>query len=811
MKANILLLICAYLISISVYAKPTGGSCEGHVFDLKSDGKIINYYPLQVLRDNTQVYAKESGSSVVGVLAFRERLTPLEISKSTNSGRVKVKKYDALPDAPALGWVDRHELLCAESPLQLDNGIERKAYINTAAQQKASSSEVPVYTSYEKDFVCKEDKCYLDSLGRFQVYYIVAEDLDNRRFLLSSEYNLTVGAPLIGWIDACDMIPWNTTLQMRPKENVDVLTAQPGILDGLDLSIHNCALNRQDKLIKIDEGIAITGGLSWYKLPYHLPILGIVNGEYQLVAPGRGLADIEGQQNLIEATDNLKSRFEHIDVFFLLDGTRSMQPYINEAKSFTERLVEDLQAHPDYAKAKFRFGFRVYRDSFAGNKGLGEYLALSNDCESTEANTPKQFKQALENVVDSSNNPREKDDAYPEAMFTGIQQALDDMEGCPTEHLKLLFVIGDHGDNAVNPPHSLLNSLNETFPLFTLFFIQTAGAGNSAGFSSINECFNASPIENFDEKEPKHAYQRFQRQACDILESVARHNGIKPQDYYNLYSLNSANVKQFSDRIQENIKKFSNVGKVQKSVTLLRAGHFVRSIVEAGMKEGDVPVVYWKMFEKEACKVLKDVCDQPSYQDVFYMHAPVSDKWQEEIWISDTQLDEWYHILHPLSKISAKKSFEEQKSDFISILKSEIQTLLSLNISDSNNPEKTLYQLLEDRNAVLPMRKQSPLLQYTFSQIRDMEGCEFLRLIQWAADISKLLDDVAGHPTNKFELEYKEYDKELCPGISQEGRNIKRLSHKNAGPFNKDSDKYSYRHDGILSGPIYIIPTNFLP
>ena len=163
-------------------------------------------------------------------------------------------------------------------------------------------------------------------------------------------------------------------------------------------------------------------------------------------------------------------------------------------------------------------------------------LTLSTQCNNTNDNSATAFQKALGTVKDSSDDPREKGDPFPEALFYGIEQALEDMEGCP-EHLKLLFVIGDHGDNTAHPSSSLLQSLNETFNLFAIFFIQTAGAGHEAGFISKDSCFNASPIANFQKGVPAHAYQRFQRQACQIFDALAKKRGGARDEYYNLHSL----------------------------------------------------------------------------------------------------------------------------------------------------------------------------------------------------------------------------------------------------------------------------------
>jgi hypothetical protein len=717
MKSVIIALVAvSYLLSFSVKALPNEGSCSSFEMRPASDNKTVVdlAYHIHVLRDGVPVYTEEDNDKVAATLPFGERLQILEISTNANEGRIKVQRFDDT-DNP-IGWIERYEVLCRIEPLKSNNGLERKAFIKTGNSGKELLEGVPSYKTYDKGDGCEEN-C-LGRLARFDFYYIVAEDTENERYLLASSPDLLKGRPLVGWVDSCDIIPWNTTLQARPDLDVDKLSVKPGILEETGLLGFACEDQREREVIK-EEGVEMHGGIRWYKLPYHLPILHKTSERYQFAVPGRGLDDIEGQIRLMEVTATTLERFKNIDVFFLIDGTRSMQPYIDEVKQFISVLVKNLEKSPEHSGAKFRFGFRVYRDSFAGNDGVGEGLDFSTNIKD-DKNSPSNFSKEMAKVRDSTGHPNEGGDLYPEALFKGMEQALKDMEGLP-DHFKLLFIIGDHGDNKATPDKNI--NLQVDFNLFTAFFIQT-GIGES--YEDAESCFNAGPESDagqgkvFDPKNSEHAFRRFQRQACDFLEELANKQGVPRQDYYQLYTLNSLDTRQFSRVIEDRVKDYSNIATAEKTIERLRSGQAIGEIIEANLEEGDVPVVYWRIFKEEACKELPDLCEKPpSFQDVFYAHGKVSQKWVEEIWISSDRLEQLLRLLEPLTQISTELTLTQQKENFIQLLRIQLRPFLGTNADDSSYSEKTLQEILEGKTD-LPIRERSPLMQYTIREIEKM-------------------------------------------------------------------------------------------
>ena len=433
------------------------GGCEEHTFPLLEDKKTINTtQPLRVLRQNAPVYSRARGNQIKTKLKFGEPLDALTLSNSSKRGRVEVNRIGA---ENSLGWMDRSDLLCRINPLQNDKDLDRKAFIKTQPRAiqidgkrvQAPKSIVPAYP-HDQSNTCHGGGC--KELSYFEKYFIYAES--NKRYLLAKDFSLLTPKPLIGWVDKDKVIPWNTTLQIRPHEDVRHISAFP----------EGSSTNR---------GVELTGGNIWYKFPQHLPLLEIVdNGRYYLVAvPGIGMRGITDAPEMVEKMNALEALFKRVDVFFLLDGTRSMEPSLNAAKKFVTEVMDTLANKPAYRKTHFRFGFRVYRDDYAGNRGIGEGLPFSGSCENKKhisQQNQEAFQRQIEQVYPFG---RSTDRTFEENLFIGLRQAVRDMANCP-DHLKMLFVIGDHGDNEAFVPRDLNQRITQTFTTLPVtFFVQT--------------------------------------------------------------------------------------------------------------------------------------------------------------------------------------------------------------------------------------------------------------------------------------------------------------------------------------------------
>jgi hypothetical protein len=778
------------LSSHFIHAEDGDGSCEGYKFPLQRDGKSINTsLPLRVLRDNVPVYYNERGSDKKTTLQFGEVLDALSISDSKTSGRIQICKSGCLPDEP-LGWMDRQDLLCKIHPLKNKEGLERKAFIKTPPQPEiVEQGRIRVKKTNVTAYSCYNDSCKTskNSLSRFEMYFIFAEK--QQRYLLSDKYNISQTPPLIGWVDKDKILMWNTSLQLRPKEAVDYIRAYPE------------QKNYRNRAVKINPRAAIdlAGGNTWYKFPLHVPLLEKPTDKgreyYHVSAPGIGMKgfDVENMNQQTELVEQLKQ----IDVFFLLDGTRSMQPSLDAAKNFSRKIVNDLSNKHDYRETHFRFGFRVYRDNFkgsrwAGDESIGEGLPLSGTCKAKANITKKnqkKFNYKISNVQESDERSNE-DSSYTENLFKGLRQAVKDMSNCPNR-VKILFVIGDHGDNKKSIPNSVYRRLTQTFTKSVrLFFIQTP---------------NEKPYNN----EYQTAYKRFQTQANSLLKKV--YPGMNYRD--NLKTLEQATgnqiIAQLQTMIVQQVSNFSPSSAINEIILKLRAGQSVKNIIEQGMREGDLPILYWQILEKDLCQAANKQCKDSVDHRVIDAYIPVSNKLVEEIWISSRELNNWKSVLRPLfNEANTRKRLNEQKRDFLRTLKEETQLILGYPEIAQASEVEILGDILKRING-LPVREHSPLMQYSKREILDMPQCEFHRLTKWIKDIFDLLTRLTANPTYKVAYSLDPYPESQCRGISDKGKNIQRLRLKPPKPLGP-SDEYRYDHS-FRKQTIYSIPKDFLP
>ena len=187
-------------------------------------------------------------------------------------------------------------------------------------------------------------------------------------------------------------------------------------------------------------------------------------------------------------------------------------------------------------------------------------------------------------------------------------------------------------------------------------------------------------------------------------------------------------------------------------------------------------------------------------------YIPTNAKVAEEVRLTAIQLDEWRAILRRLSDVKIRP-VEDQRLEFIRILRQEIQDILG-KPPVYTDEEQTLMELMK-RKMGLPMRNQSPLLQYSLKEIEEIPRCELRRLITWVSSMHQVLNNVRSAPTLKVSFTFKPYPPEQCPLATAKGKAIPELIFD---PPQKLGETEEYRYDRSFRGQvIYWLPTEFLP
>lgn len=764
------------LVSLLIHAKPTSGTCTNYFKPplLKADGQISTTLAVRVLRHAAPVYSEANNDTVKANLAFGDSLEPLKLSHQEPQPRIQVMKPDA---TQPLGWMDSSDLLCAFSPLINNKGIERKLFIKTPPSTEADPQSVTAYPSPSDNLCDPQQGIICKQLSRFELFFIFAEDPETRRYLLVDEFDITGYKPLIGWVDYDKGIHWNTVLGLRPQAN---LTAYPAI-DG--------------QIVATDEEppvIEIQGGKIWYdrsRIAERIPLLDLdpVAGYYHIAASGIGMPGFETLDTQVLET------MKQVDVFFLLDGTTSMGPYIQSATNAAKKIVNTLRNNTNFIETSFRFGFRVYRDVFADavrtdcQEGICEGLPLAAttchvDTTATYDNWVK-FDDQMSQVTETTTDQ----DDYPEQLFAGLERALQDMASCKNR-TKLLFVIGDHGDAQPQLPPQLRQQLQQ-FRKLIIFFIQTPATTNSVS----------------QPQQYQQAYHSFQNQALAIIKLLipAKFKGqtINRSDY-----LLSLNQTQLADKILNLVKFYSESAIVNEVAQQIRGGDSLENIINKWLAKGDMPVLYWQLLDQATCQQLGKQCQNAVDHRVIDAYIPIDAEVAEEVRLTAIQLDEWRAILRRLSDVKIRP-IEDQRLEFIKILRQEIQDILG-KPPVYTDEEQILMELMK-RKLGLPMRNHSPLLQYTLKEIEEIPRCELRRLITWVSSMHQVLNNVRSAPTLKVSFTPKFYPPQQCPLATAKGKAIPELIFN---PPQKLGETEEYRYDRSFRGQvIYWLPIEFLP
>ncbi|MCP4112240.1 MAG: VWA domain-containing protein [Desulfobacteraceae bacterium] len=787
---GVVILFFAVMFS-SAYAEPGDGSCTGYYFDLKSQGsnKIDSALPLRVINQNAKVYKSPGSSRISKKLDFGDTLQAVRISTSSTEGRIQVKR-PGTKDFEELGWMERNDLLCADRPLKTEEGLEKKIFIRTMGTSGKSPSSVPAYFSSSGT---KDN----NELSRFELYFIFSEDKQSNRYLLAQDYSLSHESPLMGWVNRESGILWNTTLALRPADHVRNTWIYPNLETAY----------KKDKKI----GWPVIGNYDsrWYTFKYHIPILDKIKYKekefYYISAPTvaveaktMGVSSSIGKDSSmfkkISILDDL-GNFKHVDVFFLVDGTKSMQPYINETRKAVRNIAKTLTEKQGWLGTTLRFGFRVYRDDYACDKGICEGLPFStSDCGASisKQNSWENFEKKFMEVTATEGT---FGDDYWEALCNGLRQALLDIQGC-LDHPKLLFVIGDCGDNeSKTVPKDIIDTMN-IFPRFVPVIIQTEDLSKSRNLK----------------KEYKNAYRYFEKQGYDILKNVLPKKVRNRKVNYKNNFLTLNNVAELRTQIKK-LEGFSSSAEIEELKSALEGGMALNEYIDKRMEKGDLPILYWKWVENLGDK-LGEQSTKRIYYKVTHGYIPISNEWVEEFWLKSKDLEKWLHILKNFRSLEGV-SGSDLRRRFVNTLVDGIQQFVGLPQWEDTN--ETPREYISKRKYLLPIRENSPLMQYTHKELmEDIPECEMWRLVNWCKSINSILSSVYAYPKHKASFMLKRDSSRTCLNMSRKGKNIhiikKRKKSMLAGEdfMGLGAEAYRYDHE-FHKYTIYWLPKNFLP
>lgn len=654
------------------------------------------------------------------------------------------------PSEPArpYGWILKKDLLCAKTPLVADDGPELLFYIKTTTAPRETPETIAVY---DHSFGGKK----IRELSRFDSYYIM-DDQDGR-YLLSKAYYIDDSTKLVGWVEKDKGFIWNSAFGLRPAEELE-----------------NEAVTAYAKVdTQRQYPIPILGGKHWYKIGLRIPALVEQNNVYKVILPlsGAGVCRYEGNQavcpqGLKTPVENGSDSLRHVDILFLLDGTKSMQKYIEAAKHAAQVIIDQVQKDPNFKALQFRFAFRVYRDQYAGVKELGEGLPFGrilgpdgglmpvDDCIQVHAKeNVAAFEKSLGQVQASSDDH----DDFTENLYGGLDQALTDLRISCKQNAKILFVIGDSGYDK----EAQSKKGRKPVDIDTL---RTKLLGDSKnGITTVIPFFLRTDVDedNQSNEKYKNAWDNFRKQGNDIVQIMTGHmqeefkrNGLNKQFSPNDFLLD-INDAELIAKVKSGLSMSLAVSPaaLDEIKARLDGGEALAKIIQSMQGKG-IPAVYFAQVLEKLCANIGKQCTEGIHDST--LEGVIKEdpkKLTLDVWFTSNALSEYIQILGGVRKIrevqDARAKREKLVFDLGKILETVIKKPTYQECRDASDHAKecTLTEYM-NRYGHLPVRPKSPLLRYKITDLKDptkVPDCEIVALLRWVDHSYELLTLAQGN------------------------------------------------------------------
>lgn len=733
------------------------------------------------IRDDVQRYAGAEGDRAAGTLPFNRTVLVVEAT----ADRAQLRDYDTEAD---LGWVDLGDLLCQHEPLRDPaTRLEIKAFITTGTVFRGESQSVATYPNPELSGCGQAGQPGCVQLGRMESFFVYSETPESvllSRDLLLEGGGDSDGSPLVGWVARSDVILWNTAVGLRPAADL-----RPP--DGSEGEGAICAYATRELALAGDDAhcAAILGGERWFNLPLRMPVISEDEELFEVVIASSGLADpaqpgggagtfVINPPAPLEIGDNLRQ----VDVFFVVDGTRSMGPSIDQIRGTPSGngddgvigAIRDALGHRlGKDEVTIRYGFRIYRDTIPGDARTG--LGIGHVLEDTDCATMTQqqvaanhraFQSALAQVRATDDPMRGYPDDYPENVFGALVQAYADSAGCD-DNVKVYIVIGDagydaeaqveRGQPAVDPARIIARLQG---PNVLTFFLRSPRdpANTTAEYGE--------------------AFDLFRTQATAIAEQVyAGRQGFDtiPTDRFVMdIARDGREEEQMLDTIAELVAELANTSVDRQIEFRIRGGQSLVEIIEELSRDEDMPVLRLALIEDSLCRNNEERCRESILETIETVFIPKDqlpgqDPFVEEILMSSIDLNKWRSLVQVFNP---EMSGADKREELVDSMVRTLETILS-HPEDPMRIGETAYEYLQ-RVGGLPIGSQSAFLSYHPGELENAEvvrTCEIEHLIQYATRLSDLLIRIGGGESEPL-FETRAYPQDRCINMTATGRGV---------------------------------------
>jgi hypothetical protein len=385
------------------------------------------------------------------------------------------------------GWIEKSRLLLSKRSLLNQQNVSVKAMLlNTieyAKEEKMEAGQAQKVKFYKDPGlkILAEYTCDI-----FSIFYVYKANPSypekSKSVLLGMNYRMegTEVKSIVGWVDTRRLTLWDHRATVLPNTFEDALKERQSkdkratVFPEKDAAIKyrdNLQFNKNDILIINLDSFKRQNQYKAYFMRF--PVLTnrktieMENGIMQIGAIGpvessSGKCDQFCWAEIQKIINENKAKARHINIVFIIDGTKSMQPFFTEV---SEGIIESMNSLNTDTKNEFKFAAVVYRDKDDGDLLMEPHTLTKSYME---------IASWLRNIKAMDTGDKDA----PEAMFYGIKMGLRRI-ALPEDQTNYVILVGDAGDHerkdeTTVPAPDVINLLYELNCNFIAFQVHNA-------------------------------------------------------------------------------------------------------------------------------------------------------------------------------------------------------------------------------------------------------------------------------------------------------------------------------------------------
>lgn len=462
--------------------------------DLKNSSRSV-IWKVWSDRDENPIYDSPRQNRVEANASWMEEFEVWDVKKTSN-GEVLLKiKSPETSIIKKEGWIPLAKTLASSKALANEFGLTRKYMILTPVENYTNGNKKALnarfYNSPIKG-VAPNGK----EVNRFTILFVLKEE--NGRMLLSTDDDfgqLAVGRTgrVSGWFPKESLTLWDSRIGYAPNHgknsNPDAAATLPVHSD--EASAKKYWESSRSSNLLTNYNILDSKPSNWNEAFPPMPnITGRLSDEAKefnqilrkvvvLVCAGStSECEKDYNQNRAEIEALLK-QVEQLNVYFILDGTNSMEPYIESAK---EAIAEIVGSLPESDEQNLSLGYTVYRDYDDGN-----FASVPG----RPTHDHPQFLKEID-AIDCFSQASTRAEAFYQGLITGVKAANFQAEYAQN----LLIVIGDAG-NHINDQFTFADvEASLAGKKVTVFGLQTTNGAHSSYMDFTQDLIRLASLGN---------------------------------------------------------------------------------------------------------------------------------------------------------------------------------------------------------------------------------------------------------------------------------------------------------------------------